>query len=54
MPTLLACLRSFCTSRRSERAVRFQQDLDPDTFLGAPPHVMRDVLRFIRVGCRSV
>ena len=28
-----------------------QQDLDPDTFLGAPPHVMEDVLRFIRVGC---
>lgn len=27
-----------------------QQDLDPDTFLGAPPHVMQDVLRFIRVG----
>lgn len=28
-----------------------QQDLDPDTFLGAPPHVMEGVLRFIRVGC---
>ncbi|CAM9714067.1 unnamed protein product, partial [Hapterophycus canaliculatus] len=26
-----------------------QEDLDPETFLGAPPHVMEDVLRFIRV-----
>lgn len=26
-----------------------QEELDPETFLGAPPHVMEDVLRFIRV-----
>ncbi|CAN0145223.1 unnamed protein product [Ectocarpus sp. 13 AM-2016] len=31
-----------------------QQDLDPDTFLGAPPHVMEGVLRFIRVKYGSI
>eukprot|EP00903_Cladosiphon_okamuranus_P008461 g8129.t1 len=31
-----------------------QQDLDPDTFLGAPPHVMEEVLRFIRVKYGSI
>ncbi|CAM9730061.1 unnamed protein product [Ectocarpus fasciculatus] len=31
-----------------------QQELDPDTFLGAPPHVMEGVLRFIRVKYGSI
>lgn len=51
---LLCCLAHPFFIFSSRYSVAFQQDLDPDTFLGAPPHVMEDVLRFIRVGCRGV
>lgn len=59
-PPCPSCLRLFLApsdSRSKSNIVTTQteqEELDPDTFLGAPPHVMEEVLRFIRVRRDSI